>query len=75
MKDIYMEVVQENGLLPENFSLSEYLRKKQIENAEWEEHEKNMQSKTQNSTGEHGQDGNNVQAHGETSENKDTEGE
>lgn len=75
MKQVYMEVVQEDGQLPDGFSLAEYLHKKQIENAEWEENEKNMQSKTQNSTGEHGQDGSNIQAQGKTSENKDTEGE
>lgn len=36
MKDIYMEVVQENGLLPEDFNLSEYLHKKRLENEEWQ---------------------------------------
>lgn len=44
MKDIYMEVVQEDGLLPENFSLAEYQHKKNLENEEWEKHSKNNSS-------------------------------
>jgi hypothetical protein len=36
MKDIYMEVVQEDGMLPANFSLAEYMYKKQLENEEWQ---------------------------------------
>lgn len=35
MKDIYMEVVQENGLLPENFNLAEYKYKKDLADEEW----------------------------------------
>ena len=70
MKDIYMEVVQENGLLPENFSLTEYLHKKEIENAEWEEHEKNMQSKKETSIGEYDQNGDSVQSSVQNTEDK-----
>ena len=44
MKDIYMEVVQENGLLPENFSLTEYMHKKRLEDEEWEHKAKNNTS-------------------------------
>ena len=65
MKDIYMEVVQENGLLPENFSLTEYLRKKEIENAEWQEHQKNLQSQKESSVGEPDQNGDCKQSNGE----------
>lgn len=65
MKDIYMEVVQENGLLPENFSLTEYLRKKEIENVEWQEHQKNLQSQKESSVGEHDQNGDCKQSNGE----------
>lgn len=36
MKDIYMEVVQEDGMLPEDFNLLEYLHKKRLENEEWQ---------------------------------------
>ena len=35
MKDIYMEVVQEDGLLPENFNLAEYMYKKDLADEEW----------------------------------------
>lgn len=56
MKQVYMEVVQEDGLLPEGFTLEEYSRKKEIENGEWEEHEKNLQSKKENSSDEHDKD-------------------
>lgn len=65
MKQVYMEVVQENGLLPENFSLSEYIRKKEIENAEWKEHEKNLQSQKTDSVRKHDQNGDCKQSNGE----------
>lgn len=44
MKDIYMEVVQENGLLPENFNLAEYVHRKNLEDEEWEHKKKNSTS-------------------------------
>lgn len=44
MKEIYMEVVQEDGLLPENFNLAEYKHKKDLENEEWEKHSKSTSS-------------------------------
>ena len=44
MKDIYMEVVQENGLLPENFNLAEYLHKKNLEDEEWKNKGENSSS-------------------------------
>ena len=45
MKNVYMEVVQENGLLPDGFSLNEYLHKKNLENEEWEKDSKTDSSK------------------------------
>jgi hypothetical protein len=36
MKDIFMEVVQQDGTLPENFNLGEYMYKKKLENEEWQ---------------------------------------
>lgn len=68
MKQVYMEVVQENGLLPDNFTLEEYLHKKEIENAEWEEHEKNLQSKETNSAKNNDQDGSSMQTSSEAKE-------
>ena len=44
MKEIYMEVVQEDGLLPENFNLAEHKHKKDLENEEWEKHSKSTSS-------------------------------
>lgn len=38
MKDVYMEVMEKYGsVLPEDFSLGEYMLKKQIEDAEQQE--------------------------------------
>lgn len=45
MKNVYMEVVQENGLLPDGFSLDEYLHKKNLENEEWKKDSKVDSSK------------------------------
>jgi hypothetical protein len=40
MKALYMEIMERNNYeLPEDFKLSEYLIKKEMENAEWKEYE------------------------------------
>ena len=40
MKEIYMEVMERHNYeLPEDFRLSEYLIKKEMETAEWKEYE------------------------------------
>lgn len=44
MKQVYMEVVQENGLLPENFDLAEYKYKKDLADEEWKNKGKNSTS-------------------------------
>jgi hypothetical protein len=37
MKEIFMEVVQEEGTLPEDFNLGDYMYKKRLENEEWQQ--------------------------------------
>ena len=37
MKDIFIEVMQEYGTIPNDFNLTEYKLKKEIDNAEWQE--------------------------------------
>lgn len=44
MKQVYMEVVQENGLLPENFDLAEYKYKKDLADEEWKNKRENSTS-------------------------------
>jgi hypothetical protein len=40
MKEIYIEIMERNNYeMPENFKLSEYLIKKEMETAEWKEYE------------------------------------
>jgi hypothetical protein len=45
MKQVYMEVVQENGLLPENFDLAEYKYKKDLADEEYKNKPKTDTSK------------------------------
>jgi hypothetical protein len=47
MKDIFIEVMQEYGTVPDDFNLTDYKLKKEIDNAEWQEqHEKLKSSQT-----------------------------
>jgi hypothetical protein len=47
MKDIFIEVMQEYGTVPDDFNLTDYKLKKEIDNAEWQEqHEKLKNSQT-----------------------------
>lgn len=44
MKDVYMQVMEEYGnVLPEGFSLGEYMFKKELENAELQEIEERLE--------------------------------
>lgn len=40
MKDIFMEVMQMYGTIPDDFNLDEYKLKKEMSDAEWQEHER-----------------------------------
>jgi hypothetical protein len=42
MKDIFMEVMETYGKIPDDFNLTEYKLKKELEDAEWEEYEENL---------------------------------
>jgi hypothetical protein len=47
MKDIFIEVMQEYGTIPNDFNLTEYKLKKEIDNAEWQEqHERIKDAQT-----------------------------
>ena len=44
MKDIFIEVMQEYGTVPDDFNLTEYKLKKEIDNAEWQEQYKKIKN-------------------------------
>jgi hypothetical protein len=47
MKDIFIEVMQEYGTVPDDFNLTDYKLKKEIDNAEWQDqYEKLKRSQT-----------------------------
>ena len=56
MKEIYIEIMERNNYeMPENFKLSEYLIKKEMETAEWKEYEekfRKLQDNTKTKTSE-----------------------
>lgn len=39
MKELYMEIMERYGELPENFDYYDYKRKRDLENAHWKEQE------------------------------------
>ena len=43
MKDIFMEVMQTYGTIPDDFNLDEYRLKKEMSDAEWQEHERKVE--------------------------------
>lgn len=43
MKDIFMEVMQTYGTIPDGFNLDEYRLKKEMSDAEWQEHERKVE--------------------------------
>lgn len=43
MKDIFMEVMQTYGTIPNDFNLDEYRLKKEMSDAEWQEHERKIE--------------------------------
>ena len=43
MKDIFMEVMQMYGTIPDDFNLDEYRLKKEMSDAEWQEHERKVE--------------------------------
>jgi hypothetical protein len=56
MKELYIEIMERYGELPENFDYYDYKRKKDLENAQWkEQQEKNerveRKEKTKNDAG------------------------
>lgn len=49
MKEIYMEIMERyNNEVPEDFRLSEYLIKKEMETAEWKEYEEKFRQHQEN---------------------------
>jgi hypothetical protein len=69
MKDVYIDVMEQYGHIPKDFSLGDYLMKKKQEEYEWEEHEKNMQSEKKDSIAESNQNGDSEQGNGKNSSN------
>ena len=43
MKEIFMEVMQMYGTIPDDFNLDEYRLKKEMSDAEWQEHERKVE--------------------------------
>jgi hypothetical protein len=44
MKDIFIEVMQEYGTVPDDFNLTDYKLKKEIDNAEWQDQYEKLKS-------------------------------
>ena len=57
MKDVYIDIMQKYNHIPKDFNLGEYLHKKQIEDAEWKEHQENMQSQKKDCIRKHDKNG------------------
>ena len=59
MKELYMEIMERYGKLPENFDYYEYKRKRDLENAQWkEQQEKNERvERKENTKNDAGLDG------------------
>jgi hypothetical protein len=43
MKDIFIEVMETYGTIPDDFNLDEYRLKKEMSDAEWQEHERKVE--------------------------------
>ena len=43
MKDIFIEVMELYGTIPDNFDIDEYKLKKEMSDAEWQEHERKIE--------------------------------
>jgi hypothetical protein len=44
IKDIFIEVMQEYGTVPDDFNLTDYKLKKEIDNAEWQDQYEKLKS-------------------------------
>jgi len=45
MKDIFIEVMETYGTIPDDFNLDEYRLKKEMSDAEWQEHERKVEER------------------------------
>jgi len=43
MKEIFIEVMQTYGTIPDDFELDDYKLKKEMSDAEWQEHERKVE--------------------------------